>query len=77
MRLEAGQQEQGKKLEDHTLQVEVVNANQQRAEKQSGLDHEEIMKRLVAVADITDKDYKALEKRVDRIEKHLELPPAK
>src|SRR5215208_3892009 len=83
-RLEAGQQEiratqqaQGKKLETLTPQVEVINANQQRAEKQSQRDHEEIIERLVTVADIIGKEQKALEKRVDRIEKHLNLPPVK
>ena len=77
VRLEAAQQKQGKKLKIRTLQVEVINANQQRAEKQSQRDHEEIIERLVTVADITGKEQKALEKRVDRIEKHLNLPPVK
>ena len=76
-RLEKGQQEQGKQLETLTLQVEVIDANQQRAEKQSQRDHQEIMEHLETVSDITDKDHKALEKRVDVIEKHLNLPPAK
>ena len=58
-----------------TLQVELINANQQRAEKQSERDHEEIVERLVTIADITGKEHRALEKRVDRIEKHLDLPP--
>jgi chromosome segregation ATPase len=75
--IRATQQEQGKKLETLTLQVEVINANQQRAERQSQADHQEIMERLVKIADISGKDDKALEKRVDRIERHLNLQPAK
>ena len=60
-----------------TLQVELINANQQRAEKQSERDHEEIMEHLVTIADVAGKEHKALERRVDRIEKHLNLPPVK
>lgn len=73
----ATQQEQGKQLETLTLKVEVINANQQRAERQSQRDHQEIMGHLLTVADEMGKDHKAYEKRVDRIEKHLNLPPAK
>src|SRR5690349_702673 len=59
------------------LQVEVNNANQQRTEQQNQKDHEEIIERLVTVADITGKEHRALEKRIDRIEKHLNLPTIK
>ena len=57
--------------------MEVINRNQQRAERQSQADHQEIMERLVKIADISGKDGKALEKRVDRIERHFDLPPVK
>jgi hypothetical protein len=59
------------------LQVEVINASQQRAEKQSQSDHAEIMEHLLTIADVTGAEHKALEKRVDRIEKHFNLPPVK
>jgi len=58
-----------------TLQVEVINRNQQRAGRQSQADHQEIMERLVKIADISGKDDKALERRVDRIERHLTCNP--
>src|SRR4051794_22007689 len=76
-RLEKGQQEQGKSLEDLTLKVEVINTNQQRAEHQNQRDHAEIMEHLVTIADISGREHKALKKRVDQVEKHLNLPPAK
>jgi chromosome segregation ATPase len=75
--LKTGQEALKKDISTLKLEVELINANQQRAEKQSQRDHEVIIERLVRVADITDKDHKALEKRVDVIEKHLNLPPAK
>src|SRR5215208_1116040 len=58
-----------------TLQVEVINRNQQRAGRQSQADHQEIMERQVKTADISGKDDKALERRVDRIERHLTCNP--
>ena len=59
------------------LQVELINANQQRAAQRSQRDHAEIMEYLVTVADVAGGEHKALEKRVDRIEKHLNLLPVK
>ena len=59
------------------LQVEVINANQQRIQQQSQRDHAEIMGHLVTIADISGRENKSLEKRVDRIEKHLNLPLVK
>jgi hypothetical protein len=64
-------------LETVQLQVEVINANQQRAEKQSQIDHTEIMEHLIAVSDYMGTEQRAIKKRVERIEKHLNLPPVK
>jgi chromosome segregation ATPase len=59
------------------LKGEVINANQQRAEEQSQKDHAEIMERLVGMVEIEGKEHKLLERRVERIEKHSNLPPPK
>jgi hypothetical protein len=52
------------------LKVEAVHAYQQQA-------HTEIMGHLIDTTDMSDRDHKALMKRVERIEKHLDLPPVK
>jgi chromosome segregation ATPase len=61
--LESGQQA----LE---LKVEAIHAYQQQA-------HDEIMGHLIDTAEIAGRDQKILEKRIERIEKHLGLPPLK
>jgi chromosome segregation ATPase len=61
--LEAGQQA----LE---LKVEAIHAYQKQA-------HDEIMGHVIDIAEVGGHDHKALVKRVERIEKHLDLPPLK
>jgi peptidoglycan hydrolase CwlO-like protein len=85
------QQKQGKRLEtleagQHALQgdvkgldrkvdtveikVEAIHAYQKQA-------HNEIMEHLIESNEIAGRDQKILEKRIERIEKHLGLPPLK
>jgi hypothetical protein len=52
------------------LKVEAIHDYQKKA-------HNEIMGHLVDMTEISGRDHKALEKRVERIEKHLDLPPVK
>jgi hypothetical protein len=52
------------------LKVEAIHDYQKKA-------HNEIMGHLVDTTEMSDRDHKALEKRVQRIEKHLDLPPVK
>jgi hypothetical protein len=52
------------------LKVEAVHTYQQQA-------HTEIMGHLIETTEMSDRDHKTLEKRVARIEKHLDLPPLK
>jgi hypothetical protein len=52
------------------LKVEAVHTYQQQA-------HTEIMGHLIETTEMSDHDQKALVKRVERIEKHLNLPPVK
>jgi hypothetical protein len=52
------------------LKVEAVHTYQQQA-------HTEIMGHLIETTEMSDHDQKALVKRVERIEKHLDLPPVK
>jgi hypothetical protein len=52
------------------LKVEAVHAYQQQA-------HTEIMGHVIDTSDLSEHDHKALVKRVERIEKHLDLPPGK
>jgi hypothetical protein len=52
------------------LKVEAVHAYQQQA-------HTEIMGHVIDTSDMSEHDHKALVKRVERIEKHLDLPPVK
>jgi hypothetical protein len=68
--LETGQKtlESGQQALD--LKVEAIHAYQKQA-------HDEIMEHLIESNEITGKDQQKLEKRVDRIEKHLDLPPLK
>ena len=71
------QLKQGKRLEtletgQQTLElkVEAVHAYQKQA-------HDEIMGHLVDITEIEGREQKILEKRIERIEKHLGLPPLK
>jgi hypothetical protein len=68
--LEAGQKtlEAGQNTLD--LKVEAIHAYQKQA-------HDEIMGHLIDTAEIARRDQKILEKRIERIEKHLGLPPLK
>jgi hypothetical protein len=82
--LEAGQkavqadvQNQGKRLTALEtgqialdLKVEAIHAYQKQA-------HDEIMGHLIDSTEIAGRDQKILEKRIERIEKHLGLPPLK
>jgi hypothetical protein len=52
------------------LKVEAIHAYQKQA-------HAEIMGHVIDIAEIGGSDQKTLEKRVTRIEKHLDLPPLK
>jgi hypothetical protein len=61
--LEAGQQALD-------LKVEAIHAYQKQA-------HDEIMGHVIDINEIGERDKQALEKRVERIEKHLDLPPLK
>jgi hypothetical protein len=71
------QQKQGKRLEALEagqnalgLKVEAIHAYQKQA-------HNEIMGTLFDSNEIAGRDQKILEKRIERIEKHLGLPPLK
>jgi hypothetical protein len=71
------QQSQGKRLTALEagqialdLKVEAIHTYQQQA-------HTEIMGHLIATTELSDRDHKALVQRVERIEKHLDLPPLK
>jgi uncharacterized phage infection (PIP) family protein YhgE len=68
--LEAGQKtlESGQQALD--LKVEAMHAYQKQA-------HDEIMGHLIDSTEIAGRDQKILEKRIERIEKHLGLPPLK
>ena len=59
------------------LKVEAVNASLMRLHDESNRDHKEIMEHPLNNAEISEQDHKALEKRVDWIEKRLNLPPLK
>jgi chromosome segregation ATPase len=52
------------------LKVEAIHDYQKKA-------HTEIMGHLLDTTGMSDRDHEALEKRVTRIEKHLNLPPGK
>jgi hypothetical protein len=72
-----GQQIQGKRLTALEagqialdLKVEAIHAYQQQA-------HTEIMGHLIDTTEMSDRDHEALVKRVERIEKHVDLPPVK
>jgi hypothetical protein len=52
------------------LKAEAIHAYQQQA-------HTEIMGHVIDTTEISGHDHKALEKRVERIEKHLDLPTGK
>jgi hypothetical protein len=52
------------------LKAEAIHAHQKQA-------HNEIMGHLIDTNEFFGRDHKALEKRVERIEKHLDLPPVK
>jgi hypothetical protein len=52
------------------LKVEAIHAYQKQA-------HTEIMGHMIDTTEIAGRDQKTLEKRVSRIEKHLDLPPLK
>jgi chromosome segregation ATPase len=52
------------------LKVEAVNSYQKEA-------HNEIMGHVLDISEIGDRDQKTLEKRTERIEKHLGLEPVK
>jgi tetrahydromethanopterin S-methyltransferase subunit G len=52
------------------LKVEAFHSEQKQA-------NDEILRIIVDASDANGEDHKALEKRVDRIEKHLDLPPVK
>jgi chromosome segregation ATPase len=58
------------KVDAVELKVEAIHAYQKQA-------HDEIMGHVIDIAEMTDHDHKALEKRTERIEKHLRLPPVK
>jgi hypothetical protein len=53
-----------------TSKVEAVHTYQQQA-------HTEIMGHLIETTEMSDRDHKTLVQRVERIEKHLDLPPLK
>jgi hypothetical protein len=72
-----GQQNQGKRLTALEagqialdLKVEAIHDFQKKG-------HNEIMGHLIDTTEISGRDQKVLEKRVERIEKHLDLPPLK
>jgi hypothetical protein len=77
-------QKQGKRLEALETGQKTLESGQQALEfkfeaihtyqKQA---HNEIKEHLIESNEITGKDQQKLEKRVDRIEKHLDLPPLK
>jgi hypothetical protein len=52
------------------LKVEAVHAYQKQA-------HTEIMGHVIDASEMSERDQKTLEKRMERIEKHLDLPPLK
>jgi tetrahydromethanopterin S-methyltransferase subunit G len=52
------------------LKVEAIHAYQKQA-------HTEIMGHVIDTSETSASDHKALEKRVERIEKHVDLPPGK
>src|SRR5688572_20621422 len=58
------------KVDTLELKVEAIHAYQKQA-------HDEIMEHLIESNEITGKAEQKLEKRVERIEKHLGLPPLK
>jgi peptidoglycan hydrolase CwlO-like protein len=82
--LQGDMQKQGKRLEALETGQKTLESGQQALElkfeavhayqKQA---HDEIMEYLIESNEITGKDQQKLEKRVDRIEKHLDLPPFK
>jgi peptidoglycan hydrolase CwlO-like protein len=68
--LETGQKTLESGQQDLELKVEAVHSYQKQA-------HDEIMGHLIESNEITGKDQQKLEKRIERIEKHLGLPPLK
>jgi hypothetical protein len=58
------------KVDTVELKVETVHAYQKQA-------HDEIMDKLFESNEISGRAQQALEKRIERIEKHLGLPPLK
>jgi chromosome segregation ATPase len=68
--LEAGQKALESGLHTLDLKVEAIHTYQKKA-------HDEIMGHVIDINEIGDRDHKVLEKRVERIEKHLDLPPVK
>jgi predicted nucleic acid-binding Zn-ribbon protein len=58
------------KVDTVEFKVEAVHAYQKQA-------HDEIMGHLIDSTEIAGRDQKILEKRIERIEKHLGLPPLK
>src|SRR3954453_6292891 len=75
--LQEGQKTLQEGQETLELKVETVNASLIRLRDESDRDHKEIMEHLLNNAEISEQDHKAIEKRVERIEKHLNLPPGK
>src|SRR4051812_16475799 len=75
--LQEGQKTLQEGQETLELKVETVNASLIRLRDESDRDHKEIMEHLLNNAEISEQDHKAIEKRVERIEKHLNLPPVK
>ncbi|HZM22991.1 MAG TPA: hypothetical protein VFC02_14680 [Anaerolineales bacterium] len=68
--VESGQKELNAKVDNVELKVEVIHEYQQKA-------HGEIMGIMTDISEINGQEQKKLEKRVERIEEHLELPPMK
>lgn len=68
--LEAGQKMLESGQQALELKVEAIHAYQKQA-------HDEIMEHLIESNEINGHAQQVLEKRIDRIEKHLGLPPLK
>jgi hypothetical protein len=59
-----------RKIDSVELKTEAIHMYQKQA-------HTEIMGHLIDTTEIEERDKKILEKRIERIEKHLGLPPLK
>jgi hypothetical protein len=64
------QNKQGSQLDTLDLKVEAINAYQKQA-------HDEIMGHLIESNEINGQDQQQLEKEIERIKKHVGLPPVK